>query len=122
DLDAAEPVDRGRADPPIVPGTESHEALAHVGARGHTQPETVARVLVDDAPVGAGELAERRLRHAQHVDDPAVALPELDGASRGLEPPREAAEQRRLTRARFADDAEHLARPQIEPDVAAADA
>ena len=122
DLHAPEPRERLVPDAPVVARAEREQPLAHVraGRDAHAQP--VGRVLVDDAPVGAREPPQRRLGQPQQVHHGPVALRELDAPAARREPTREAPEQRGLSRARFAHDPQHLARPEVEADVEAPDA
>ena len=63
-----------------------------------------------------------RPRHAKEVAVAAVAHVIFDAAGARQQPGGKAVQQGRLAGAGFADDGEHFARPEIEGDVAAADA
>ena len=72
DLDTAEPVERGIADIAVMPRAHSHEPLADVAAGRNAHAQTLARILVHEAPVGAHEEAplgfvQVAARHAQHA-------------------------------------------------------
>src|SRR6202008_653047 len=96
-----------------------HQRLADIGAGADGEPQAVARVLMDEAQVMTDAPATLGRAGRGEVDDTAVARRVADLAGRGRQTAGDAAEQRRLARARFADDAQHLARPQLEGDVAA---
>src|SRR3546814_8505726 len=76
-------------------------------------------MLLHEAPFGAHQVAALRLGRGGEIDDGAIGRAVVDAPLVGGDPPGDAVEQGRLARARFADDAEYLARPQLEGDVAA---
>src|SRR6202008_1302646 len=105
----------------LGPAAEAHRRLPAVGPRRDAHAQPLARVLVDEAPVGPRQAPALGLGEREHVHHAAVAAPDLPAAAAGRQPAAQAGQHRRLARARLADDAEHLARPEVEADVAAAD-
>src|SRR5262249_48888535 len=116
ELDAVEPGNRLGANAAVVPLARRHQALAHIAARAHAHAGPGARVLGHDAPLGPHQVAAPGLAHAMHILERTLGGAELDGARGRLELAREAAQERSLARARFADDPQHLARPEVERD------
>ena len=101
---------------------DRHQPLADIGAGRDRHAQAVGGVLVDEAPVGAHQEAALRLAHAVEIAKRAVAHAVGDRAGGRHHPGRDAVEQRRLARAGLADHGQHLARPQLEGDILAADA
>ena len=75
---------------------------------------------MDEAPLGAPQPPHRGLAELGEVRHGAVSEPVPDASLGQAEPLGERSEQRRLAGTGLADDGEHLARPQVEVDVAAA--
>jgi hypothetical protein len=121
DLDPAEPVDRGSADIAVMPVPDRHQPLADIGAGRDRHPQAVDRVLVHEAPVGAHQITPLGLRHLVDVAACTIAHPVVNRAAGRRQPRGNAIEQRRLAGAGFADDRQHLARPEVETDIRAAD-
>jgi hypothetical protein len=105
-----------------VPVPDGHQPLADVGAGRHRHAQAVGRVLVDEAPVGAHQEAPLGLAHVIEVAVAAVTHVVFDAAGGRHQPGGQAIQQRRLAGARLADDRQHLAGPEFEGDIAAADA
>ena len=104
-----------------MPIAAIHQAFADIAAGSDVHAQPVARVLMDDAPGRAHQAAALLL--GDRVDIERLrAAPEQHFALVGFVDAGEAAQQGRLARAGFADDAEHLARPEVEGDIGAADA
>ena len=98
----------------VVALAQAHQALADVGAGRDVHAQAVGRLLVHEAPVGAGEQALLGLAHGVHIVEPAVAALEQDLSGVGAQAGGERVEQRGLARAGFADDGQHLAGPEFE--------
>ena len=95
-----------------MPRALRHQPLADIAAGGDAHAERVARVLVDEAPVGTMQRAQLRRRHGMHIVQRrlGVAIEHLAGV--GPDAAGEDIEKRGLAGAAFADDGEHLAGPE----------
>ena len=82
DLDAPQPLDRGRADAAVVPVADRHHALADIGAGGDGHAQPVGRVLVHEAPVGPHQEAALGLAEVVEVAPCAVAHPVVGACPR----------------------------------------
>ncbi|OQA42175.1 MAG: hypothetical protein BWY52_02294 [Chloroflexi bacterium ADurb.Bin325] len=89
-------------------GDDLVELAADFGL-GHAQDRTI-----EEDVLAAGQLRVEAGTHLQQRADPAV---DLRPAAGGLGDAREDLEQRRLARAVAADDAHHLAAPDLEGDI-----
>ena len=118
----AEPVGHLLADRAIVPRPHGHQAFAHVGPGADTHAQAVARVLMNEAPVGTHQQAAFSLAELIEVAHGAVAHAVFDGAGGRSQPGRQAVEQSGLAGSALADDGENFARPELEGHVPAADA
>ena len=96
---------------------DSHEPFAHIAAGRDAHAQPVARILVDEGPVGARKHTAFGFGHEERVARALGAGIEDHLARIGGQLARHAVEQRRLARAAFADDAHDLARPEVEADV-----
>jgi hypothetical protein len=105
-----------------VSRAHGHQPLADVGACAHTHAQSLARILVHEAPFGAREQAAARFGEAMDIDGAGRCRLVDDRARVGREAACEAIQQGRLARPRFADDAQNFARPQIEVHIVAGDA
>ena len=79
---------------------------------GDAHAEGVARVLLDEAPIGAVQGPQGGGAHGGQIVDGAVGVTVADGAGVGGDAAGEDVEQGRLARAGLADDGEHFAGPQ----------
>ncbi len=120
-LDTLQPIQRALADLPVMPVSAVHQPLADIAAGRDIHAQAITRVLVNDAPGRAHQPAALLLRHGIDVERLAGAAKQ-HRAGIGPVDPGETAQQRRFARAGFADNAQHLARPEIEGDIGAADA
>ncbi len=121
DLDAVEPLLRRAADAAIMAPAHRHQPLADIGAGGHRHAQAQRGILVHVAPVGAEQQPAFRVPQRGEVVDGAIAQPIADPARGGRELRREELQQRGLARSGLADHRHHLAREEIERDVAAAE-
>jgi hypothetical protein len=96
----------------VVARADRHQPLADIGAGADVHAQAVARVLVDEAPVGAHQQRAAPARQRTDVGPGRRPACVLDAAAGRASEADEAVEQRRLAGARFADDAEHLAGPE----------
>ncbi len=108
DLDALQPALRGFADTTVVTVAHAHQALANVTAGGNAHAQAIARILMHEAPIGAGEEAPFGFREIEQVFRGTIAHAVAHRAGIGCNWP-ERVEQRRLAGAGFTDDGEHFA-------------
>src|SRR5690606_6693429 len=115
-LDAADPVDRGRPRLPARLAEMIAQALGDLLADRPGRIERRLRLLVDHADPRA---ADRRPAAPVEADEVDAAEPRrAGGAARAAEMADEGVADAALARARLADDAEDLSGRQVERDVA----
>ena len=120
-FDARQPVTGDAPDLAIIALARVHQALADIATSRNAHAQTVAGVLMHDAPGAPHEGAAFGLGQGGHIQ-PLTIIGELDLTAGRLIKRRQAAQQGRFSRAGLADNAENFARPQLKRDGAAADA
>ncbi len=117
ELDLGEPVLGIGADLAVVPLADRHRPLADVSAGADIHPQTVARILMNNAPVRAHQHPPLRFGKRENVDEAVPACIVFDAAGIGLHASRKAVEQCRLAGAGLADDADDFAGIEREGNV-----
>ena len=98
-----------------------HQPLADIAARRNIHAQSVARILVDDAPFGPHHRAARGFGQRENIDH-FVVVAKQHLAVAGRIKARETTQQGRFSRSRFTDNAQYFAGPQREGNILATDA
>ena len=61
-----------------MPFAQAHQALPHIGPGRHVHAQTIGRVLMHKAPVGACQQALLRLAHGIHILQLTLAAEKLN--------------------------------------------
>ena len=119
DLDPLQPGRRGVSDPAIVIPAHRHQPLADIGAGRHRHPQAQRGILMHIAPVGAKQKPPLGFAEGCEIAHHAVAHPVRHTPRARRQLRRQQLQQRRLARAGFADDRQHLAGIERKGHVAA---